>query len=205
MANSRKTSKVHRSIHQLGMPVGELFDDDQLADLMAAARRRIIAAFHHATEMHRGRRKGTDNYVRGVEPKMSELAYYVQRQMKHPFISEAQLPASVDRLSSLEIKIIIQQATYDIIMATLKVMCVPKPKTPSQYREASCSYEIYYDSELCVWQIVQSSIDEYVMYRRAARTAGQASIKDDRRNYHGRVRSQSRRRGIPEGVSVSLA
>lgn len=197
---SRRTSTV---ILQCDYRLDDFFEQEELEDLIAAARRRVIGAFHHATEKHRGRIKGTDNYIRGVEPKMSELARYVVRYIKHPIIRPGQLSEliDIDDVRTYDLNRLIYQLQFEAVMAALHVMCVQPPKTPPGFRIEDSTDEIHYDSLRCFWQIRQSSIDEYVKYRRAARTM----FKQDDRNYHGRNRSQSQRRGVPEGTSISIA
>ena len=66
----RRTSTV---ILQCDYRLDDFFEPEELEDLIAAARRRVIGAFHHATEKHRGRIKGTDNYIRGVDAFMNTI------------------------------------------------------------------------------------------------------------------------------------
>ena len=200
MPKRRGTSAV---IPLSGYRLDDFFEPEELEDIIGAARRRVIGAFHHATEKHRGRIKGTDNYIRGVEPKMSELAKYVVRYIKHPIIQPNQLTEliDVDEMRVNDLNRLLYELQFEAVMAALHVMCVQPPKTPPGFKIEDCTDEIYYDSLRCFWQIRQSSVDEYKKYRAAVRTM----FKHDDRNYHGRNRSQSQRRGVPEGTSISTA
>lgn len=207
---SRKTKRHYTrepsTKYLLGMPLDELFFEDEVLDFMAVARRRIIATFHHATEptprfrpgQGMKRERGTDNYIVGVGCRQSDLARHVLEKMGRPFLSEDQLPSGVLEMPPHYIKAILQRARYDIMLAQINVMCPVSPRSATKRRTSN---EVWYDELRGVWQICQSSIDEHVLSRRTARSA----LKVDNRNYHGRVRSQSKARGVPEGVSVSFA
>jgi hypothetical protein len=158
-----------------GFELDELFDEDEIEDLMAAAKRRVVREFNRAVEPNprfkpgsdRRKTRRTDNYIWGLPNKPSELAHYVQRNMKRSFLSAEQLPQELTELHPKFVEMILAQTQYNVLLA--------------------------------MWQICQSAIDEFLTYRRAARAA---IPKFDERSYHGRVRSQSERRGIPEGTSV---
>lgn len=195
----RRTSR-NTTVRRLSFQLSDLFDEDQVEDKVAAARRRVIGAFHFATEMHNGKLKGTDNYISGVEPKMGALAKYVLSWMKDPFIKPWELPDWTDEFTSFELNRLIYELQYDVMMAALYEMCVRPPKTPPGFNLEASSDEIHYDSIRCYWQIRQSSIDEYKRNQQAARKL----LKVDNRCYHGRERGQSKRRNIPAGVSVSF-
>jgi hypothetical protein len=197
--NGRRTSIVSP---QSDYGLDDFFVQEELEDVINTARRRVIGTFHHSTELHRGRVKGTDNYIRGVEPKMTELARHVLQKMKSSFIRPGQLEELIDtrEMPRRDLERLIHQLQFDAVMLALHIMCVQPPKTPPGFRIEDTTDEIYYDSVLCVWQIRQSSIDEYRLIRAVAR-----KIKRDNRNFHGRNRSQSQRRGVPEGTSISIA
>lgn len=177
-----------------GFRLNELFFEEEIEDFVAAARRRVIGEFFFATERNPRYKQGsdrrptqrTDNYILGVSGKLSDLALYVRNKMHQPFITVGQLPHKLAELPPADVEKIIRQAQKDVLLLVLQVM---------RHRE------VWYDEGTGVWQICQSSMDEWLDYRRAVRTM----VKVDDRNYHGRNRGQSRRRGIAEGVSVSFA
>lgn len=178
-----------------GLELDDLFDEDEIADLMGAAKRRIVREFICAVEKNPRFRPGsgrrpyqrTDNYIWGLPDKPSELARYVQRNMKRQFISPDQLPAELRELHPRFVEMILIQTQYNVLLAMTNWMR---------------RREIWYDDGVGIWQVCQSAVDEFKDYRRAARSV---MVKLDDRSYHGRVRSQSKARGIPEGVSVGVA
>ena len=174
-----------------GYSLGELFDEEELLTFMDAARRGVIGEFHYATEpnpRYRAKPEGrstrrTDNYIIGVPAKLSELARYVARSMHRSFITEKDLPDDLQGLRPKMIETVIWQAQFDLILLVLQTMR---------------NREVWYDEGTGVWQICQSSMNEWCEYRKTAR-----SLKVDDRAGHGRPR---RDRGqIPEGASISLA
>lgn len=202
------TREEQTKILFIGYELAELFDEQEIEDFAAAARRRIIGEFHYATERNPRYQPGsdkrplrrTDNYIWGLRDKPSELARYVREHMHRPFISPSQLPSELTELSPKMIEMVIARAQHDVLLLVIQVMH---------------NREIWYDEGIGIWQACQSSIDEFLAYKSAAKavrvnpdkTTARSShrTKADMRTYHGRVRSQSKRRGVPEGVSVSLA
>lgn len=188
------TKQEETKIYFTGYELDDIFFEDEIEDFFAVARRRIIAEFFYATERNPRYKYGsdrrpyqrTDNYIIGVSGRVSDLAKHVRDKMHRPFISVDQLPEKLAELSPRLTDRIIRRAQLDILTLVLQIM---------RHRE------VWYDEGTGIWQVCQSSMDEYLEYRRPARTAN----KVDDRNYHGRVRSQSKRRGIPEGVSIGLA
>ena len=188
------TKKEIKKILFTGLGLDELFDEHEIEDLMAAARRRIIGEFHYATEaaprykLGSGARpfRRTENYIWGLGCRPSDLATYVVRNMRRQFIKASQLPADIAELHPHFIDTVIWRVQYDIVLEVILTMR---------------NREVWYDEGIGIWQICQSSVDEYLEYKRVARQL----VKLDDRSYHGRVRSQSKARGVPEGVSVSFA
>lgn len=170
------------------------FDEEQFLNILDAARRRIIGEFYFATERNPRYQLGsnrrpyqrTDNYIWGVSNKLSDLARYVRTNMHQPFVSIDQLPQELSELKPHLVDVIIQRVQHQILELVLGVMR---------------NHEIWYDEGVGIWQICQSSVDYFRLYRKMAKTM----VKVDSREFHGRVRSQSRNRGIPAGVSVSFA
>lgn len=176
--------------------LNELFDEQEIEDLMAAARRRIIGEFYYATEKNPRYRPGsggrplrrTDNYIWGVGCKPGELAKYVVIHMRRPFIKPSQLPSEMGELHPGLVEKLIRRVQQEIVLEVILTIR---------------NREVWYDEGVGIWQACQSSIDDFLEYKQAARRLG--DVKVDDRSYHGRVRAQSKARGVPEGVSVSFA
>jgi hypothetical protein len=188
------TREEHSKIYRLGFDLADLFDEDEIEDLTAAAKRRLVGEFHYATEKNpryklgsdRRTQRRTDNYILGLRNKPSDLARYVRQNMHRPFIRPSQLPSDLAELPPKMIDMIIQGAQQDILELVIQVMR---------------NREIWYDEAVGIWQACQSVVDEFLEYKRASR----ALSKVDHREYHGRNRQQSVRRSIPAGVSVGFA
>lgn len=177
----------------------ELFpDEDVLKKVLKAARLRAIGEFFYATEKNPRYRPGsdrrpfqrTDNYIWGVSNKLSDLARYVRTNMHRQFIWADMLPAEVNELKPHFVAVIIQRAQHEALMQVLVEMR---------------HHEIWYDEGVGIWQVCQSSMDDFHADRKEAKSQPALAVKADMRPFHGRVRSQSRNRGIPAGVSVSFA
>lgn len=205
----RSASRKEQSlIFFLGYQLDELFTEEMLEDLCDVARHRIIGEFHHATERNPRYKTGsdrrpyqrTDNYIWGLSNKPSELARYVNEHMHHPFVSPSQLPPGLTELRPRLVEMIVQRAQYDILVMVVQLMR---------------NREIWYDEGVGIWQACQSSLDDYHSLRKLLRSIGldpnkhtarsSHRVKADMRPFHGRVRSQSKRREIPAGTSVGLA
>lgn len=180
---------TRRSIVQLYCRLDELFDDEQLEKVLVDARRRIVATFDHATEFHRGRIRGTDNYIVGVAARQRELAQYIVQNARS-FIDASQLPSWIPTEPRKVLKYVIERAEYDAVLAMLNEMCGPGV------------HDIWFDEGYGIWQIRAGVVDEY---RADVRTVRQATMKFDRRNEHGQVRSQRKARRRLTGASISDA
>jgi hypothetical protein len=189
------TREENSKILFIGYELGELFDGKEIEDFMAAAQRRVFGEFHYAMETNprfkpgSGRRpkRRTNNYIIGLGHKPSELAAYVLQHRRQPFIKPSQLPSEFRDLRPKLVETLTRRAEYDVLLLVIQQM--------------QASREIWYDEGVGIWQILQSSVDEFLGYKRIARTM----VKNDKRNHHGRVRSQAKRAGTPPGTSVSLA
>lgn len=181
--------KEFAKIYHLGYPLDELFTDDELADKLVVARRRVIRSFYFATEVYRGKTQRTDNYVLGVGPKQKELVKHVIRDNWRPIVTAKDLPEMMSEFTPGQQELIARRAQQDVYAFQINSMC-SRPL-----------FEIYFDEAHGVWQMIQSAIDEYRLQNQHARHA----VKFDLRPEHGMVRSQRIRRGRPAGVSTSLA
>jgi len=185
------TNEEASKILYSGYELKELFFPEEIEDFMDAAKRRIIRKFFNATEpdprykwgSDRRPTRRTDNYIIGVSAKLSALAHHVQSDMR-PFIEPSQLPGRLHDLSPKLLEKVIARAQHDVLLLVVQLMR---------------HHEIWYDEATGTWQVCQSTMDEFLVYRNTARRN-----KVDDRSFHGRVRSQSKARGIPEGVSISF-
>lgn len=187
------TSEEAAKINFIGYKLDEIFYQDEIEDFAAIARQRVIGEFFYAKERNPRYKAGSDrsqwqrtqNYILGVSGRVSELATYVQSNMRRPFITRKQLPSELSDLSPKLLDKLIQQLQRDVLVISLQVMR---------------HHEVWYDEGRGIWEIRQSSVDEYLDQKRTVK----AIFKVDDRNYHGRVRSQSKNRGVPPGVSVGM-
>jgi len=167
--------------------VRDLFTDEEIIDLMNVAKGRIARVFMRESELYRGKIRGTDNYIHGVSSRQSELARYITFKSRGSFISREMLALNCI-IPPKQLDALIKQLEYQVILLQLNVMC------------SAPHYEVYFEERCGVWQIIQSVTDEARGQRRAARR-----VKQDDRSFHGRVRSQSNRRGVAPGTSISTA
>lgn len=197
MAVSSQSSCRFREHHQSwpdrkivygGYQVSEVLDEEKVADLMAIARRRIIAVFISEREFVRGVWRSTDNYILGVEGRQSALASYISHEMKKNFIFERDLPLRFAYCNHKLARRLIDNLQAQIILMELNIMC------------GKNRFHIWYNESWGTWEILPSVVDEYYEQLDRAR-----KLKFDDRSYHGRNRQQSTSRGIPAGTSVSIA
>ena len=177
-----------RKIAWGGYRVTDLFDDEEIADLLAVARRRIIACFVNEREFVRGQWRLTDNYIAGVRNKQSALSHHIVINMRRHFIKYSQLPSQLQYLNRRWRDRLVQQLESDIVLMQLNIMC-SKPL-----------FEIYFDEYHGIWQMIQSVVDEHYQMQDFVR-----KVKFDCRNEHGMVRTQRINRGRPAGASTSMA
>jgi hypothetical protein len=191
------TTKEQNQIFFIGHELEELFPDEEIMkDILKAARLRAIGEFFYATEKNPRYKPGsdrraeqrTDNYIWSASSKLKDLAKYVRTNMHRPFITVDQLPPELAELRTHLVDVIIQRAQHDALMQVLVEMR---------------HHEIWYDEGVGIWQVCQTSMDDFHADRKEAKA--KVPIKADMRPFHGRVRSQSKNRGIPAGVSVSFA
>ena len=180
---------MSRYVYLPEFDIRAVFDDQKLEDLIYIARGRVLTAFDHATEQYRGRVRGTDNYIGGVGKKQKELVAYVQNNTK-PFLNDADLPILPPRLMSMS------GAQYAALLVKLH-QTVLSMAVNSMVKQKIVWYE-----ETGLWCVTQSAMDEW----HASRSSIRASLNKsyvNRRNYHGKVRAHSRRRGVPAGAANS--
>jgi len=186
--------EVYNKILFTGFKLNELFDPEEIADFAAAARRRIIGEFFYAKEKNprykpgsdRSPQQRTDNYIWGLKNKLSDLASFVNQRKHRRFIQPFQLAEEFNDYNPNLVDKVIHRAEFDILVMVAETM--------------RSRGEIWYDEGVGIWQIAQSSVDEWTEYKRRAKSL----FKVDDRNFHGRVRAQSKSRGIPAGTSIGL-
>lgn len=179
--------------------LGQLFDEDELADKLILARRRVIRSFHFAEEPYRQEKlpyggyrmgsRGTDNYIIGVGQRRMELVHHIVGDNWRSILTTRDLPAHMSDFNQKWREMIAGRALTNLYALQVNLMC-SKPL-----------FEIYFDEARGIWQIVQSAVDEYLQQSRNARHA----VKFDSRHEHGMVRAQRINRGRIAGVSTSMA
>ena len=179
----KTTPREEAKIYNRGYTLDELFYSEELLDLIAVARFRITGEFFYATDYARGRMRGTDNYIVGVGHRLKDLAQYVNRSTRG-FIKKEDHPDYLQDLKPDLIERITVRAQFDVVLMALQAM-----------RDR----EIWYNEGLGIWEVAQSSVDEYLRCEDSVKR-----VKFDRRKLHGRPRNQCKQRGlIPTSIGTS--
>lgn len=165
----------------------DIFTDDELEDVVKLARDRVLNAFSRATTLYRGKRHGTDNYISGIGSRQKHLVAYVVRSNMKPFVSIESLPELPPQLFGLS------ERQYAELIRQLHEYAMQLAVNSLHEQHL-----IWHDDH-GLWNVCQSAMDAWRESDRRVRRA----IKYDRRNYHGKIRSQSKRRGIPAGAANS--
>ena len=187
------------------MKLADLFSEVELDGVLVRARCRVIEGFHRAMEpnprrlvMYKGgsRRRGAMRWsgnaiVDCADGKVSTLAHSILSRAS--VAQRAIITADVFAGTDLQFS---KGRLVDNALARLNHELVS-----IAIIQLIGSNEIYFIDG--VWQVLQSTVNEYKLEKRQARKAVK-SIKDDRRTYHGRDRGQTRRRGVPAGTSIGL-
>lgn len=93
----------------------QLFTSDEIADFVAIARGRIIAAFVYHTAPHRGKNKPL-GYITGVDCKLRALVEFVaKRQKDRPIVAGQQLPEQLRNQTSGKIRQVMDSLTREFI------------------------------------------------------------------------------------------
>lgn len=135
--------------------LSDIYDANQLHDVVQIARGRVLRAFDRATETHFGVTRGTDHYLGGAGPRQCELAAFVLERRMKSFVSLSTLPALPPQLLGLakrsaHIEIVRQIHEYTVQLAV-----------------ESLVHErvIWHDG--CVWNILPSALAAYRAEQRA--------------------------------------
>lgn len=91
---------------------------------VARARERIIDAFVHRTDRHRGKAKVSD-CIRGIGPRQRDLARYIARFCEaHPFVEIAHLTAdNLRQLPTGKQRLVIEAWQHELITEALQPLC----------------------------------------------------------------------------------
>ena len=162
-----------------------IFNETEMAELLDRARRRIVSVVHHSTEWRRGKYRRTDNYIIGVAGGQKHLAHHVLRALRRAFVHEQDLPEGVGELHPSDIRSIVSDVEYRLILAQINQMV----------KDA----DVWYDEATGIWQTSQRCHDIRTSEVKKAKRA----FKFDRREWHGRPRRQARNRDVREGDSIS--
>jgi hypothetical protein len=168
--------------------VHDLYEASELEDLVMTARDRVLNAFDRATEVYRGKRRGTDNYIGGIGSRQLDLTTYVVTGHMKPFVeirSLPVLPSQFFEMNDKQLEELVMQIHTQIVQLAINTLHDERL--------------IWYD-ECGLWTVCQSALDAW---RQGNRTVHRR-LKVDRRNYHGKPREQSKRRGIPAGAANSV-
>lgn len=164
-----------------------VFDETEMAELLDRARRRIVSVVYYAVEWRRGKYRRTDNYIIGVAGKQRNLAGHIHRELRRHFIYEDDLPEGTTELHPMDIRSIVSNLEYRLILAQLNQMV----------KEA----DVWYDEATGIWQTSQRCHDVRIAETKKVKRA----FKFDRREWHGRPRRQARRRDTREGDSIGYS
>lgn len=168
----------------------EIYSEETMQDRLVVARERVIRAFTTFEAPCRGKMRRTESYIIGVGRRHKELASYVNREMgKRRISSPDDIRAAYPHLTPKQIERTIQLVDHELILMAVDMMA-------SSQVYPAC--EIWYDEHGC-WNVLQSVLDQYHARSREVQTK-----YFNRRNEHGMVRSQRKRRGRPAGASVSF-
>ena len=170
------THKEIVAIHYTGYELEELFTDEQIVDILVIARLAVAGEFFHAKDFNPRYKPGqgmrqffnTDNYIIGCEGRPAKLARYVIEKTHRQIAHKNQLPDNLQELSPAHVERIVEIARFKAIIAAIDIMFVEG--------------EIWYDEGFGIWNVRQSTLDEYTedrAFRKAIR------VKLDKRPFHG--------------------
>lgn len=117
----REDAPTYTTIHtkrkaKFCMPkASQLFGQDEIADFVAVARGRIIAAFVQQTSPHRGKHR-PQGHITGVDKKLCKLVDFVASlQGDKPFIHSHQLPDEFRKLTSGKLRLVVNSLTREFV------------------------------------------------------------------------------------------
>lgn len=133
----------------------DIYDADQLHDVVQIARGRVLYAFDHATETRFGVTRGTDHYLGGAGTRQCELAAFVLERRMKSFVSLSTLPALPPQLVGC-----VKRPAYTELVRQIHERTV-------RLAVASLVHErvIWHDG--CVWNVLPSALVAYRAEQRA--------------------------------------
>lgn len=162
--------------------------ENQLEDLLALARNRVLHAFASAQTFCRGRWISADCYIDNLGSRQNDLVMYVAKQChdKRKFFVSWRLVVQLygDHLPHKLVERIARGLEVQLLRVVVEEMCSTRPVACEVWRHDDGT-----------WNILPSSLDAYWSVRRARKRT-----RHDKRNHHGRVRSQARRAGGPSSI-----
>lgn len=174
------TSKNPAQRHLLGqVPLEEYFaTEEDLRATLAAVHYKTVAVFLSATHPSTGKATGRDNYICGLEGRISHLEKYVMGRitLRREFGLQ-HLPRNISHLSRFERDRILSHVHSLLVSSVLVAM-----------RDDRDIW--YFDGDWCFSNTVRVLHDKHA---RMARKASNTYL-GDQRNYHGRPSKQGRRR-----------
>ncbi len=135
--------------------LGEIYDAQQLQDVVQIARERVLHAFDHATEDRSGVSRGTNHYIAGAGARQCELAAFVLQRRTRPFISLTTLPALPPQLVGLSGRHVYTELVRQLQELTVKLAI-----------ESLVHERIIWHDD-CVWNVLPVALQAHRDERRA--------------------------------------
>ena len=175
-------------ITYLGYELSELFDEEEIADIVSIAKHSVAGEFFHAKEFNPragiNRKKklyvNTDNYIIGVANRPGQLARYVAEMTHRQIVHQSQLPSDLRELHQSFVDAIVAQARYNAVLIAINLM--------------KDDGNIWYDEGRGIWCIEETVVESFLEdddFRRKTKRA----VKNDFRPFHGRP-NRDRSRGV---------
>lgn len=188
----KATPEEISKITYIGFKLDELFTDEQIEDILTIARLAVAGEFEHAMEFNPRYRLGhsrhqfvkTDNYIIGCDGRPAKLARLVVEKTHRQIVHKDQLSAKptaiqLTQLNPKFVELIVARARYDAVLAAINIMIKVG--------------EIWYREDLGIWNVIQSTIDEYnkaLIFRKEVKRA----LKFDDHSWHGLPRRDRNRK-----------
>lgn len=174
--------------HLMGeVPLEEYFrSEDHIDEVFAAVRRRVVGVML-AARSPRGRCTGRDNYITGLDRRISSLSWYVRNNIRglNRIFGHTHLPKHAVKLTRSEWDRVLERIYGEIIISILIVM-----------RDDHSLW--YQDGDWCFSNVIR------VEHDRSVREVKQTWR--NQRNFHGRPSKQGRRRAkqlrVAPGISI---
>lgn len=158
------------------IPLKDYFkSEDHAEEVFASIHRKVVGTMLAAVSPRTGRCTGSDNYISGLDSKISSLSGYVISEIKglHRAFGHKDLPKHTVKLSRREWDGVLDRIHAEIVITILIVM-----------RDDNNLW--YHDGDWMFSSLIR------VEYDRSVREVKQ--LWNDKRNFHGRPSKQGRRR-----------